>query len=65
MPSTTYPVSYTHLLAYLYGGVPLLLTEVVGPKFDYVRASKEEVLEQAISDVEFAATYLPLSLIHI
>ena len=46
-------------LAYLYGGVPLLLTEVVGPKFDYVRASKEEVLEQAISDVEFAATYLP------
>lgn len=46
-------------LAYLYGGVPLLLTEVVGPKFDYVRASKEEVLEQTISDVEFAATYLP------
>ena len=46
-------------LAYLYGGVPLLLTEVVEPKFDYVRASKEEVLKQALTDVEFAAAHLP------
>lgn len=43
----------------MYGGVPLLLTEVVEPKFDYVRASKEDVLKQAIADVEFAATHLP------
>ena len=38
-------------LAYLYGGVPLLLTEVIEPKFDYVRASKEEVLRLLIYPV--------------
>ena len=46
-------------LTYLYGGVPLNLTEAVSPKTDYVRASKTAVLEQAISDLKFAATNLP------
>ena len=46
-------------LAYLYGGVPLTLEEVTSAKNDYVRASKEEVLKQAVEDVEFAAKNLP------
>lgn len=45
-------------LAYLYGGVPLTLEEVKSPKFDYVRASKKEVLEQCITDLKFAAANL-------
>lgn len=46
-------------LAYLYGGVPLSLEEVTSAKKDYVRASKEDVIKQAIKDVEFAAANLP------
>ena len=46
-------------LAYLYGGVPLQLEEVKSPKTDYVRATKEETLNQAIEDVKFAAENLP------
>jgi len=42
-------------LAYLYGGVPLQLEEVTSAKTDYVRSSKTETLEQALSDVTFAA----------
>lgn len=45
-------------LAYLYGGVPLQLEEVKSPKTDYVRDTKENILAQAISDVEFAAQNL-------
>lgn len=45
-------------LAYLFGGVPLELNEVISPKTDYVRASKEETLQQAISDVKYAAETL-------
>ncbi len=45
-------------LAYLYGGVPLQLEEVTTPKTDYVRASKDDVLKQAVSDVKFAAENL-------
>lgn len=45
-------------LAYLYGGVPLELEEVTAPKTDYVRASREETLQQAIADVKFAAENL-------
>lgn len=45
-------------LAYLYGGVPLQLEEVTTPKTDYVRATKDEVIKQAISDVKFAAENL-------
>lgn len=46
-------------LAYLYGGVPLNLQEVISPKTDYVRASKAEVLNQVISDLKFASVNLP------
>lgn len=46
-------------LAYLYGGVPLSLEEVAGPKTDFVRATKEEVLNQCILDLSEAAANLP------
>lgn len=46
-------------LAYLYGGVPLELHEVLGAKTDYVRSTREETLEQAKEDVKFAAENLP------
>lgn len=46
-------------LAYLYGGVPIELEEVTVPKTDYTRATKKETLEQAISDLKFAAENLP------
>jgi tetratricopeptide (TPR) repeat protein len=51
-------------LNYLYGdrgrnlGVPLTLTESTKPKTDYVRATYDEVLDQAIADVKFAAENL-------
>lgn len=46
-------------LAYLYGGVPLNLVEITGsPKFDYVRASKKEVLDQCIIDLKYSAANL-------
>lgn len=45
-------------LAYLYGGVPLVLEEVTAPKTDYVRATKDATLQQAIDDVKFAAETL-------
>src|SRR5574344_401529 len=45
-------------LAYLYGGVPLQLEQVKSPKTDYVRDTKENVLAQAIKDVEFASEHL-------
>lgn len=47
------------ILAYLYGGVPLVLEELTAPKTDFVRATKDETIDQAISDLEFAATNLP------
>ncbi len=46
-------------LAYLYGGVPLVLEEVTSPKTDFVRATKEATLRQAIADVKYAAENLP------
>lgn len=46
-------------LAYLYGGVPIVTNEVTSPKNDYTRASKEEVLELAVSDIRYAAENLP------
>lgn len=46
-------------LCYLYGGVPLTLEELKAPKVDFVRASKQEVLDQVISDLVFAAANLP------
>lgn len=46
-------------LGYLYGGVPLELHEVVYPKTDYVRSTREQTLTQAMEDVKFAAENLP------
>lgn len=46
-------------LAYLFGGVPLTLTEISGEKTDFVRASKKEVLSQVIEDLKFAGANLP------
>lgn len=46
-------------LVYLYGGVPLVLEEVTAPRYDYTRATKEEVLSQAIADLTVAVANLP------
>ncbi|MFC4209843.1 RagB/SusD family nutrient uptake outer membrane protein [Pedobacter lithocola] len=46
-------------LAYLYGGVPLNLNEVLSPKTDFTRATKAAVLDQVIVDLKFAASNLP------
>ena len=50
--------SYRHLV-HLYGGIPLILEEIVSPKSDLVRASKEEVLNQMVLDFNDAAQGLP------
>ena len=47
------------ILANLFGGVPIVLTEITEPKRDFVRASKEEVYNQAIDDIVYAAQHLP------
>lgn len=46
-------------LAHLYGGVPIVLEEVTTPRRDYVRATREEVYEQAKQDLEDAISVLP------
>jgi len=46
-------------LAYLYGGVPIIVEEVTSPKTDFERATKEAVYAQAIDDLKFAAANLP------
>lgn len=46
-------------LVNLFGGVPLILEEVASPKTDFVRASKEDILKQIISDAADAAANLP------
>lgn len=46
-------------LAYLYGGVPLVLEEVTAPKVNYVRGSRKDIYAQVIQDLVFAAANLP------
>ena len=46
------------LLADIYGGVPIILEEVREPKRDFIRASREETYQQAVSDLKFAAENL-------
>lgn len=46
-------------LAYLYGGVPLVLEEVATPKTDFTRATRAQVYAQVIQDLEFAMANLP------
>lgn len=47
------------LLGHAFGGVPIVTEATTVPRFDYVRASRKEVYEQAIADAEFASMYLP------
>jgi starch-binding outer membrane protein, SusD/RagB family len=51
-------LSYRYLV-HLYGGVPLITEEISAPKTDLVRASKEEVLNQIVSDLTEAVQNLP------
>lgn len=46
-------------LVYLFGGVPLTLDEATAPQSDFVRASKDDVLQQIIIDATDAAANLP------
>ena len=46
-------------LAHLFGGVPIAINEVNAPKTDYIRAAREEVYQQSISDLKFASENLP------
>ncbi|MEX0882843.1 MAG: RagB/SusD family nutrient uptake outer membrane protein, partial [Cyclobacteriaceae bacterium] len=51
---------YAHkILANLYGGVPIVLESTKEPKRDYTRASRQEVYEQCVTDLEFAVANLP------
>lgn len=47
------------LLVYVYGGVPLVLEQVTSAKRDFTRATKDAVIAQMISDLEYAAENLP------
>lgn len=49
-------------LANVFGGVPILVDPITAPKLDFARSSRTETYQQAISDAEFAATYLPVAL---
>jgi len=46
-------------MVYLWGGVPLVKEEIVAPKVDFVRATKQECLAFIIDDLKFAAANLP------
>lgn len=52
--------AYTYnILVNLYGGVPLVTRIETQPKTDYQRTSREEILEFAKKDLEFAVNSLP------
>ncbi len=54
--------AYTYnMLANLYGGVPIVDTIYLAPKNDFVRATREQVLDFARQDLEFASQWLPPS----
>lgn len=48
-------------LANLYGGVPIVENIENSPKYDYVRAPRQEVYEFAKADLEFASKWLPVT----
>lgn len=50
--------AYKELLI-IYGGVPLVLEEIQSPRRDFVRATRDEVLDQVVEDLEFAVANLP------
>ncbi len=45
-------------LVYLYGDVPIVTSEITGPKLDFERAPKSEVIALMIEDLEFAGQHL-------
>jgi hypothetical protein len=47
-----------NILANLYGGVPIELNELTEPRYDYVRASRDEVYQQCRKDLQQAAGLL-------
>jgi hypothetical protein len=52
--------AYTfNVLANLYGGVPIADSVYSGPKLDFTRASRTDVLHFAENDLLYAAQYLP------
>ncbi|GGG74515.1 hypothetical protein GCM10007415_02520 [Parapedobacter pyrenivorans] len=52
---------YTYnILATLYGGVPIVTEVIAEPKFDFQRATKEEVLQFVRQDLEEAGAQLPV-----
>lgn len=53
--------AYTYnFLVNLYGGVPIVDSQIKEPKFDFRRSSKEEVLQFVRADLEAAAQTLPI-----
>lgn len=46
------------LLANMWGGVPITLEETSSAKFDYVRATQEEVYQQCVEDLTFATQWM-------
>jgi len=48
-----------HFLANMWGGVPLVLEETTSAKFDYSRATQEEVYQQCKDDLEYAVQWMP------
>lgn len=48
-----------HFLGNMWGGVPLVVHETTSAKFDYTRATQEDVYKQCKEDLEFAVKYLP------
>lgn len=46
-------------LANMWGGVPLVVNETKTPKFDYIRASQDDVYALCKSDLTFAVQWLP------
>lgn len=43
-----------NILANLFGGVPIELNELSGPRYDYVRATRDEVYQQSKKDLQQA-----------
>ena len=53
--------AYTYNILYdLYGGVPIVDHQITEPKFDFQRATKEELLRFIISDLDAACQDLPI-----
>lgn len=46
-------------LVSFFGGVPLITEEISEPKFDFVRATKDEVWALVLEDLKFASNNLP------